>query len=72
MDEQRVTDAGKPLQNGHGCNKGEELQLEDANDNNNDEVSVAEPQEEKKKKKKKAPKERSLDRSDRRDQCVRA
>ncbi|KAH0955530.1 hypothetical protein HN011_010929 [Eciton burchellii] len=38
MDEQQITDAGKPLQNGHGCNKGEELQLEDANDNNNDET----------------------------------
>ncbi|XP_032667087.1 monocarboxylate transporter 12 isoform X1 [Odontomachus brunneus] len=36
VDEQ--VSANKPQQNGHGCNKSEELQLEDVNDNNNDET----------------------------------
>lgn len=36
VDEQ--VSANKPQQNGRGCNKSEELQLEDINDNNNDEV----------------------------------
>ncbi|RLU23535.1 hypothetical protein DMN91_003740 [Ooceraea biroi] len=35
--QEQVSDANKPLQNGRGCNKSEELQLEDINnDNNND------------------------------------
>lgn len=37
--EERVSDAIKSQQNGHNCNKSEQLQLEDINDNNNDEVS---------------------------------
>lgn len=36
---EQVSDTSKPLQNGRGCNKSEELQLEDINDNNNDEVN---------------------------------
>jgi len=77
MDEQRISDAGKPLQNGHGCNKGEELQLEDANDNNNDEVGMCDEsggatrKKKKKRKKKEKGRERAVTR-DRSDQCIRA